>query len=306
MPYDAVLLIAFGGPEKMLDVRPFLANVLKGRPVPPQRLEEVVHHYELFGGRSPLNEITFRQAKVLGELLAREGPHLPVYVGMRNWRPYLYEALETMAANGVKRALGLILSAQQSEAGWDRYQENIATARAQVGEHAPIIDYIPGWHNHPLFIAAATELTQRALDQVNADRRMLAPLVFTAHSVPVAMPGTPRYVQQIEEGARLVAERLGHSRWSVAYQSRSGDPYTPWLEPDIGAVLPKLAADGAQDVVVSPIGFVCDHIEVLYDLDTEAKQIAVKHGLNFIRAGTVNDHPTFICMLADVVRSAMR
>jgi ferrochelatase len=304
MNYDAVLLIAFGGPEKMEDVRPFLANVLKGRPVPTPRLEEVVHHYELFKGRSPLNAITFRQAGALEDLLAREGLCLPVYVGMRNWPPYLPEILGKMAADGVKRALGIILSAQQSEAGWERYQENVITARAQVGDHAPVVDYASGWHSHPLFIATVTELTNDALSQLPADRQANAPVVFTAHSVPVGMPGTPRYVRQIEEGVRLVAERLGPRPWSVAYQSRSGDPRTPWLEPDIGAVLPKLAADGAQDVVVVPIGFVCDHIEVLYDLDVEAKRTAVKHGLNFLRAGTVNDHPTFIRMLAEVVKKA--
>lgn len=305
MHYDAILLIAFGGPEKMEDVRPFLTNVLKGRPVLPQRFEEVVRHYELFNGRSLLNEITFRQTKALEDLLAQDEPRLPVYVGMRNWHPYLPEALEKMATNGVKRALGVILSAQQSEAGWERYQENITAACAQVGARAPIIEYAPGWYHHPLFIAAVTELTQSALVQLPADRRAKAPLLFTAHSVPVAMPETLRYVQQIEAGARLVAEQLRYSSWSVAYQSRSGDPRTPWLEPDIGAVLPKLAADGVRDVVVVPIGFVCDHIEVLYDLDTEAKQIAVKHGLNFIRAETVNDHPTFIRMLAEVVRTVM-
>lgn len=306
MKFDAVLLIAFGGPEKMDDVRPFLANVLKGRPVPPQRLEEVIHHYEIFNGRSPLSEITFRQAKALSELLVGEGPRLPIYVGMRNWHPYFHETLQKMAADGVKRALGVILSAQQSEAGWERYQENITAAREQVGEHAPVVAYVPGWHNHPLFIATVTELTQNALAYVPVDRRANMPVVFTAHSVPTAMPGTSRYVQQIEEGARLVAEQLGHAHWSIAYQSRSGDPRTPWLEPDIGVVLTKLVADGAKDVVVTPIGFVCDHIEVLYDLDTEAKQIAVQHGLNFLRAGTVNDHPTFIRMLADVVRTAVK
>jgi len=305
MNYDAVLLIAFGGPEKTEDVRPFLANVLKGRPVPPQRLEEVIHHYEIFDGRSPLNEITFRQATALQALLSQDGLRLPVYVGMRNWHPYFHETLEKMAADGVKRAVGVILSAQQSEAGWERYQENIAAARAQVGEHAPVIEYVSGWHNHPLFIATVTELTQDALVQIPMDRQADTPVVFTAHSVPVAMPGTPRYVQQIEEGARLVAEQLDLGRWSVAYQSRSGDPRTPWLEPDIGAVLQTLAADGVQDVVVTPIGFVCDHIEVLYDLDTEAKQIATKLGLTFIRAGTENDHPMFIRMLADVVRAAV-
>ena len=305
MRYDAVLLIAFGGPEKMDEVRPFLANVVKGRPIPPQRLEEVVYHYELFNGHSPLNEITFRQATALQTLLNREGPPLPVYVGMRNWHPYFQETLEQMARDGVKRALGFILSAQQSEAGWDRYQENIAAAREQVGLSAPIIAYIPEWHTHPLFIAAEVELVQQAFAQLSSAQRAAASLLFTAHSVPVAMPGTSRYVEQIGEGARFVAEKLGHARWSVVYQSRSGDPRTPWVEPDIGAVLPRLAADGVRDVVVVPIGFVCDHIEVLYDLDIEAKPIATAHNVNMIRAGTVNDHPTFLRMMAAVVREAV-
>lgn len=304
MKYDAVLLIAFGGPEKMEDVRPFLAKVLKGRTVPSQRLEEVIHHYEVFNGRSPLNEITFRQARALQQLLDRDGPRLPVYVGMRNWPPYFHETLAKMAAAGIRHVLGLILSAQQNEASWGRYQENIAAAREQICTRAPTIDYAPGWYDHSLFIEAVADLTRHAFDQISAERREQAPLVFTAHSVPVAMPGTSTYVQQIEAGARLVAARIGHTRWSVAYQSRSGDPRTPWLEPDIGVVLPRLAASGAREAVVVPIGFVCDHIEVLYDLDTEARQIATRNGLKLIRAGTVNDHPAFIRMLADVVRKA--
>ena len=304
MLYDAVFLIAFGGPEKMADVHPFLANVLKGRPISPQRLEEVVHHYELFNGQSPLNKITFRQATALHALLAREGPRLPVYVGMRNWHPYFHETLEKMAQDGVQRALGFILSAQQSEAGWDRYQENIAAAREQIGSSAPVIEYISEWHKHPLFIAGEMELAQQAVAQIPPERRDRAALLFTAHSVPVAMPGTPRYVEQISEGARLVAEQLGYVRWSVVYQSRSGDPRTSWLEPDIGAVLPRLAADGVRDVVVVPIGFVCDHIEVLYDLDTEAQRIANASNVNMVRTRTANDHPTFIRMMAAVVRDA--
>lgn len=304
MAYDAVLLIAFGGPEKMEDVRPFLANVTKGRPVPPHRLEEVVRHYELFGGRSPLNAITFRQAAALQELLELNGPRMPVYIGMRNWHPHLHETLAKMSADGVARALGLILSAQQSEAGWERYQQNVAEACAQVGPGAPRVEYTDEWHAHPFFIAAVADLAEQALAQVPSARRSETPLIFTAHSVPIALPSTPLYVQQIEEGARLVAERLGQAIWSVAYQSRSGDPRTPWLEPDIGAALHQLAEKKTENVVVSPIGFVCDHIEVLYDLDTEARHIAEQHGMEMIRAGAVNDHPTFIRMMADMVRKA--
>lgn len=305
MKYDAVLLIAFGGPKKMEHVRPFLANVTKGRPVPPQRLAEVIHHYEVFNGRSPLNEITFRQARAVQRLLDQEGLRLPVYVGMRNWHPYFYETLTQMAKDGIKHALGVILSAQQSEAGWDRYKENIGVARAQVGTQAPTVEYASGWYDHPLFIEAVADLTRQAFDPMLTERREQVPLVFTAHSIPVAMPGTPTYVHQVETGARLVAAKIGHGRWSMAYQSRSGDPHTPWLEPDIGVVLPQLAAQGAHEVVVVPLGFICDHIEVLYDLDIEARQIAIQHGLNLIRAGTVNDHPTFIRMLADVIRKVV-
>jgi ferrochelatase len=305
MKYDAVLLIAFGGPEKMADVRPFLANVLKGRPVPPQRLDAVVRHYEVFNGRSPLNEMTFRQAHALRVLFEREGPRLPVYVGMRNWHPYLHETLAQMAADEIKCALGFIMSAQQSEAGWGRYIENVTAARAQVGAQAPAVVYVPGWHAHPLFIETVAGLTQQALAQVPSERREQTPLLFTAHSVPVAMPGTPVYIEQIEEGARLVAAAVRQSRWLVAYQSRSGDPRMPWLEPDIGAALPQLAAEGTRDVVVVPIGFVCDHIEVLYDLDVEARRIATAHGLNLMRAATVNDHPTFVRMMANVVRTVV-
>ena len=306
MQYDAVLLIAFGGPEKMDDVRPFFANVLRGRPVPPTRLQEVVRHYELFDGRSPLNEITFGQAQALRHLFAQEGTHLPVYVGMRNWHPYLAETLEQMGGDGVKNAVGFILSAQHSEAGWERYKTNVAEARGRVGLLAPQVSFTSGWHNHPLFVQAVADLTQQAFSLIPVDRRGITPLVYTAHSVPTSMPSTQEYVRQVEEGARLVAERLRHENWSVAYQSRSGPPQVAWLEPDIGQVLKDLAAQGARDTVVVPIGFVCDHIEVLYDLDTEAREIAERNGLHMIRARTVNNHPVFIRMMAEVIQGIIR
>lgn len=306
MQYDAVLLIAFGGPEKMDDVRPFLANVLRGRPVPPARLQEVVRHYELFDGRSPLNEITFGQARALQHLFAQEGTQLPVYVGMRNWHPYIAETLEQMGRDGVKNTVGFILSAQQSEAGWERYQTNVEEARERVGLLAPEVSFTPGWHNHPLFIHAVADLTKQAFSSIPADRWGVTPLVYTAHSIPTAIPGSREYVRQVEEGARLVTERLGHENWSVAYQSRSGPPQVPWLEPDIGDVLKELAAQGACDTVVVPIGFVCDHIEVLYDLDTEARGIAERNGLHMVRARTVNTHPSFIQMIAEVVRATLK
>ncbi len=302
MQYDAVLLIAFGGPERMEDVRPFLANVLRGRPVPPARLQEVVRHYELFDGRSPLNEVTFRQAQALQRLFAQEGIQLPIYIGMRNWHPYIAETLEQMGRDGAKNAVGFILSAQQSEAGWERYKTNVEEAREKVGPLATQVSFTAGWHNHPLFIQAVADLTKQAFSSLPADRRGAAPLVFTAHSVPTSMPSTQEYVRQVEEGARLVAACIGHENWSVAYQSRSGPSQVPWLEPDIGDVLKSLAAQGARDTVVTPIGFVCDHIEVLYDLDTEARGIAARNGLNMVRARTVNDYPLFIQMMAEVIQ----
>jgi protoporphyrin/coproporphyrin ferrochelatase len=299
---DAVLLIAFGGPTNMDEVWPFLENVVRGRPVPRERLELVVHHYELIGGRSPLNELTFRQARGLEAELRATGPALPVYVGMRNWTPYLHETLQRMAADGVRRAIGVIMAAQQSEASWGRYERDVAAAREQVGASAPQIDYADEWHAHPLFIEAVSDNVTCALEHVPAERRADVPIVFTAHSVPTAMAAASPYVEQITESARLVAQRVGHGHWSLAYQSRSGSPREPWLEPDICAVVRRLAQEGVRDLVVVPVGFICDHVEVLYDLDIEARQVAQDAGVNFVRAATVNDHPTFIRMLADVVR----
>jgi protoporphyrinogen/coproporphyrinogen III oxidase len=300
--YDAVLLIAFGGPTAMHEVRTFLQNVVRGRPVPPERLEVVVHHYELIGGGSPLNDITIRQARGLEEQLRTEGPALPVYVGMRNWTPYLHETLARMAADGVRRAVGVIMSPQQNDAGWGRYQHDVADARARVGASAPTIAYADEWHAHPLFIAAMGDHVAAALARVPAARRAAAHVVFTAHSIPTPMAAVSPYVAQVTDGAQRIAARLGHANWSVAYQSRSGSPRDPWLEPDICAVVRALARDGVRDLVAVPIGFVCDHVEVLYDLDIEARQVADAVGINFVRAAAANDHPAFIRMLADVVR----
>jgi len=295
-------LIAFGGPTKPEEIRPFLANVTRGRPIPQDRLEIVGHHYELIGGRSPLNDLTFRQARALKAELAAGGLAFPVFVGMRNWHPYLHETLAEMAANGHRRSVGVILSPQQNEAGWGRYLQDVADARAQVGNAAPEVIFAAPWSDQPLFLEAVTARAKAALEEIPAARRAAAELIFTAHSIPTAMAARSPYVGQIESAARAVAERLAHSKWSIAYQSRSGNPRDPWLEPDIGDALRSLAQKGTQDVVVMPIGFVCDHVEVLYDLDIEARAIADQLGINFVRASALNDHPSFIRMLADVVR----
>lgn len=303
--YQAILLIAFGGPTSPDEIRPFLARVTQGIPIPPERLEEVAHHYEAVGGKSPLNEITFCQAKALEKLLAAQGSRLPVYVGMRNSSPFFSETLDRMVSDGVRNALGFILSSHRTEASWERYQKNIAEARAELGVNAPAVDYCAGWHDHPLFIQTWAELIDAAYDGIGADRRKSTPLLFTAHSLPVPMAARSPYVEQIETSARLTAERLDHPRWSLAYQSRSGKPSDPWLEPEIGAALRKLAAEGCREVVVAPIGFVCDHVEVLYDLDIEARKIANDSNLAMVRASCPNDHPTFIRMIAEVINAKL-
>lgn len=303
--YDAVLLIAFGGPTQMSEVRPFLDNVLRGRPAPPERVEAVVHHYEMIGGRSPLNDLTFRQARALETELRLAGRALPVYVGMRSWTPYLYETLQRMRADGMRRAIGIIMTAQQTDASWGRYQREVAAAREQIGAEAPCVDYVEEWHAHPSFIEAVSEQAAAARARLPAARQHNAHMLFTAHSVPTAMAAASPYVEQVTESARLVAQRLGHSRWSVAYQSRSGSSRESWLEPDMGQAIRQLSREGARDLVVVPVGFICDHVEVLYDLDIEARQIAEEAGLTFVRAGSVNDHPAFIRMLTDVVQRRM-
>ena len=302
-PYQAILLIAFGGPTCPEEIRPFLARVTQGLPIPPARLEEVAHHYEAVGGKSPLNEITFRQANALKNFLSNK---LPVYVGMRNAAPFFVDTLKQMAAAGVTRALGFILSSHRSEASWERYQENIAGARAELGGSAPEVDYCDGWHDHPLFIQSWTELIQTAANGIHADRRQSTPLIFTAHSLPTAMAGRSAYVEQLTTSAQLIATKLSHPQWSLAYQSRSGRPSDPWLEPDIGQAIRDLAVRGEKQIIVAPIGFVCDHVEVLYDLDIEAKKIANDLGVRLIRASCPNDHPTFVRMMADVIAAKIK
>lgn len=300
-PYDAVLLIAFGGPTAPEEIRPFLARVTKGIPIPPERLEDVAHHYEAVGGKSPLNDITFRQADALRKCLAERKTSLPVYVGMRNAAPFFVDTLKQMLADGVHNALGFILSSHRTEASWERYQRNIAEARAEIGAGAPDVTYCNGWHDHPLFVQSWAELIAMACTKIT-DPHAITPLIFTAHSLPAAMAARSPYVEQLETSARLIAERLGRRHWQLAYQSRSGKPSDPWLEPEIGATIRRLAAQGHKEVLVAPLGFVCDHVEVLYDLDIEARQLAESLGQRLFRVSCPNDHPTFIRMIADVIQ----
>ena len=308
MTEQAVLLIGFGGPTRSDEIRPFLDNVLRGRSVPRERIEEVVHHYELIGGRSPFNELTFRQAAGLRRRLAKEGPRIPVYVGMRNWHPFLADVLERMAGDGVRRAVGVILAPHQGEASWGRYQDAVREARILLeekpGRPAPAVDYCKPWFTHPDYVEAVADRVRQQWNRIPSRNRLKTRLLFTAHSVPSRFDSP--YVDQLRESCRVVGSALKIPEWELVYQSRSGGPRDPWLEPDVCDVIEGLGKNRCPGVLLVPIGFVCDHVEVLYDLDVEARQVAAKWKMDFFRAPTVNDHPRFIRMLTDVVRRALQ
>jgi ferrochelatase len=310
VPYDAFLLVSFGGPEGRADVLPFLENVLRGRNVPRERMLAVAEHYYHFGGVSPINAQNRALLAAIDAEFQGAGLELPAYFGNRNWHPLLPDTLAQMRANGVRRAIALFTSAFSSYSGCRQYQENIAAAQAIVGPGAPHIDKLRAFFNHPGFIEPMIERVRLALDQLPAPRRSTARLVFTAHSIPFEMAATCAYEAQFHEASRLVAEGLGHAHWSVAYQSRSGPPSQPWLGPDINGPLREMAADrlGDQplDVIAVPIGFISDHIEVLYDLDDEAQRTAAALGLGFVRAATVGTHPRFVRMIRELVEERLR
>jgi len=302
-PFDAVLMIAFGGPTKSEDIRPFLRNVLQGVPAPPERLEAVAGHYEQLGGRSPITELTFRQAKSLEALLEREGPRLPVYVGMRYWHPLVRETVEQMVRDQVHHAVGLIMAAHDSGvASWEKSVSAVTDALAAVGPGGPRVTFAQPCYNHPDFIAAVAEQIRLQLQAFPPALRHDTPLLFTAHSIPLSAAASSPYIQQLQESCRLVAAALEHQDWSLSFQSRSGDPRQPWLTPHVSDTLRRLKAEGRQSVVLAPIGFMCDHVEVLFDLDIEAKAEADALGLDCKRASAVNDHPRYIRALADLVR----
>jgi protoporphyrin/coproporphyrin ferrochelatase len=300
---DAVLLIGFGGPTRAEEVRTFLDNILRGRPIPKERYEEVVHHYEVMGGRSPYNDHTMRQAEALRAQLRRDGIDIPIAVGMRNWSPLLPDTLNELTANRSKRIFGIILAAHRCEASWERYQAAVDDARVKIGEDAPRVEYPPPWHTHPKFVEAVAERVGEAFARLNQAEAKSAELVFTAHSIPVAMDQASGYADQIRESAAAVAARLGRDSWTLAFQSRSGAPRDPWLEPDISEVIRRLEG---RPAVVMPIGFLCDHIEVLYDLDVEAANVARECGVKMVRAATVGEHPAFIDMMAEIVRQHLK
>ncbi len=302
VPHDALVVVSFGGPEAPADVMPFLQNVTRGRAVPPERLLEVAEHYHHFGGVSPINAQNRALVEALRRELAARGPALPVYWGNRNWHPFLADTLRRMAADGARRALAFVTSAFASYSSCRQYLEDIARARAAVGATAPIVDKLRLFWNHPGFIESMAERVEAALHSLPAASRARARLAFTAHSIPGAMAETSAYRDQLQAACALVAERLAAPRpWRLVYQSRSGPPAVPWLGPDIGEHLEALRAEGAEAVVVAPIGFVSDHLEVRWDLDVEAGARAKALGMAFARAQTVGEHPRFIGMIRELI-----
>src|SRR4051794_22849562 len=299
--YDALLVVSFGGPEGMDDVIPFLENVTRGRNVPRERLESVAHHYELFGGVSPINRQNRELIAALRVELREHGIELPIFFGNRNWNPYLEDALREMGGAGARRALAFFTSAFSSYSGCRQYREDIFRAQAAVGPDAPEVLKLRTFYNHPGFVEANVARVRDALAQVPAG----TPIAFTAHSIPTAMAERCRYAEQLAETARLVAEAVGVADWAVVYQSRSGSPHVPWLEPDVCDHLRELWARGMTDVVISPVGFVSDHLEVLFDLDVEAVGVGREIGLNVVRAGTAGTHPAFVSMIRELVEERL-
>jgi ferrochelatase len=300
-PFDAVLFVAFGGPQGPPDVRPFLDNVLRGRRVSPERVEEVAHHYDLFGGVSPLTELTMKQGAALEAALAARGMPLPVYVGMRNWHPYLADTLARMADAGVRRAIGVLAAAQRSYSGCLQYKENVRDARAAVaaaGRRPAEVVYVGDWHAHPGLIEANADNIRRAAATLPDDARDGARLIFTAHSIPRSMAAAYPYEASLMAAASRIAMAAGRTDWELVYQSRSGRPGDPWLEPDICDYL-RLAP--LRSAILCPVGFLCDHVEVLYDLDVEAAAVCRERGIVMARAEAVNVHPRFIDALSDTV-----
>jgi len=303
MPIDHLLVIAFGGPPRPEDVKPFLERVSQGRRIPPERLAEVAHHYEVTGGFSPYNAHTEQLVEALRVRLREASITLPLAVGMRNWHPFLAQTLRDLSAQGLTHGLGIILAPHRCESSFGQYLKNVEEAKIEASAPQMRYEYLAPWHDHPRFIEAQADHLRRALDRVPASERQTAWLIFTAHSIPVEMAQRNHYVEEFETSSRLVANAVGWTRWHCGYQSRSGSPHQPWLTPDVAAVLQVVRAQGARHAIIVPIGFLSDHTEVLYDLDLEARQEAERLGLVYHRASTVMDHPAFVDMFVQLIRA---
>ena len=302
MDYDALLVVSFGGPESREDVIPFLENVLRGRNIPRERMLAVAEHYYHFDGKSPINQQTRDLIAAIKTELARRGPNLAVYWGNRNWHPMLADTIREMKHAGVRHALAFVTSAYSSYSGCRQYREDIVRAQAKVGSGAPQVDKLRLFFNHPGFIEATEDRLREAMALVPSRAREKVQVVYTAHSIPISMADTCDYVRQLDEVRKLVSQRLGIRNDVLVYQSRSGAPGQPWLEPDILAYLRDVKTRNlATAVVLAPISFISDHMEVLYDLDIEARQLCDSLSLPMVRAKTVGVHPNFVSMIRELI-----
>jgi ferrochelatase len=304
--YDALLVLSFGGPEGMDDVMPFLENVTRGRNIPRERLEEVAEHYAHFGGISPINAQNRALIAALERELAEHGIELPIYFGNRNWHPLLQDTIEAMRADGVKNSLLFVTSAYSSYSSCRQYREDVMQALDVIGEQDMRFDKIRVFYNHPGFVEPMARRVREALESLPRDRRDAAEVVFTAHSIPVSMAKTSAYERQLREVSRLVAGLAGAARYRLAWQSRSGPPHVPWLEPDVLDELDRLHASGAEDIIMVPIGFISDHLEVLFDLDVEAQNRVHELGMTMIRVPTVGTDPVFVAMIRELIEERLR
>jgi ferrochelatase len=301
MGFDAVLLVSFGGPEGADEVMPFLENVLRGRPVPPERMQQVAAHYLEFGGVSPINEQNRALVAALSDTLAPRHQSLPVYWGNRNWHPYLPDVVRSMAADGIQRAAAFVTSAYSSYSSCRQYVEDLARARDEAGPGAPELVKLRPYFNHPGFVEPLAD----GLRAARALAGPAAPVLMSAHSIPSAMAATCAYEDQLAETAGLVAEGAGVPReqWTLVYQSRSGPPQQPWLGADISSHIRTLEP-APPALIVAPIGFVSDHMEVVYDLDRTATAAALERGIRVVRSATPGTDPRFVAMIWDLVEEA--
>jgi protoporphyrin/coproporphyrin ferrochelatase len=295
--FDALLVVSFGGPEKHEDVLPFLENVLRGKNVPRERMLEVAEHYYHFDGRSPINDHNKQLIAALEGECRNQGLAIPVYWGNRNWHPLLADTLKQMHAEGVRRAAAFVTSAFGSYSGCRQYREDIARAQQAAGVQDMVIEKLPNFCDRPEFIEAMTDRVRAAMAQLQGVEQV----IFTAHSIPVSMAEASPYLRQLKEASARVATACGISNWTLVFQSRSGPPTQPWLAPDICDYLREQHAIGLRSVIICPIGFISDHMEVLYDLDTEARALCDQLGMKMVRAGTAGAHPKLVSMVCDML-----
>ncbi len=296
----AVMLIGFGGPEKPGEARAFLESVLRGVKIPQARFEEVLHHYDMVGGVSPYNSITYNQKEALEKELSGRGIKLPVFVGFRHSSPSLADTLREMKKQGIQKVIGFVLASLRSQASFEKYIERIEEAKKEVGAEEIEFVYTEPFHENPLFIEA------QVAEVLNAGSRSgKTHFIFSAHSIPLPMAQASGYDKQFEKMSELIAQKIGISEWSVAYQSRSGNPRDPWLEPSVESVIQGLDPQKYKNVLLVSSGFLCDNVEVIYDLDIECRNLCQKQGLGYFRAKTVTAHPQFIRLVADLIKNKL-